>query len=158
MKARIEWLDGVLGEVAMRLQSPYLLLARLYWGWQFAETGWGKVQNIEKVTAFFTTLAIPLPAANAHFVAGLELVGGVMLMIGLASRWFGFLLTANMLVAYFAADREALTSLLSDPDKFTAATPFPFLVAAAVVFLFGPGRFAVDEWIAGRCCCRTDRR
>ena len=73
-----------------------------------------------------------------------------LLMIGLASRWVGFLLTANMLVAYLTADREALTSLLSDPDKFTAATPFPFLMASATVLLFGPGRFAIDEWLAKR--------
>src|SRR5271168_1432480 len=28
------------------LQSPFLLWVRLYWGWQFATTGWGKMHNM----------------------------------------------------------------------------------------------------------------
>jgi len=53
-----------------RLQSPFLLAVRLYWGWQFAQTGWGKLHNIAKITAFFVSLNIPFPAFNAHFIAG----------------------------------------------------------------------------------------
>ena len=41
---------GILVSAANSLQSPFLLLVRLYWGWQFIETGWGKVNNIDKVT------------------------------------------------------------------------------------------------------------
>jgi putative oxidoreductase len=35
-----------------------------------------------------------------------------------------------MLVAYIAADREALFSIISDPDKFTGAAPYNFLIAS----------------------------
>jgi hypothetical protein len=41
-------------------------------------------------------------------------------------------------------DREALLSIFSDPDKFTAAAPYVFLVASLIVLLFGPGIFSVD--------------
>jgi len=68
-----------------RLQSPFLLIVRLYWGWQFAQTGWGKMHDIAKITAFFTTLNIPFPAFNAHFVAGLEFFGGILLILGLGT-------------------------------------------------------------------------
>lgn len=132
------------------LQSPFLLLVRLYWGWQFIETGWGKVNNIEKVTTFFTTLGIPFPGLNAHFIAGLELVGGILLVLGLASRLIGLMMTVNMLVAYITADREALLSVISDPDKFTAATPYTFLFASLIVLIFGAGKLSVDAWIASR--------
>lgn len=138
---------SLLNRGAVQLQAPFLLLVRLYWGWQFAETGWGKVNNIGKVTGYFTTLGIPFPAINAHFIAGLELVGGILLILGLASRPVALMLTVNMLVAYIAADREALTSFLSDPDKFIAATPFPFLLASLIVSVFGAGAFSVDDWI-----------
>lgn len=139
---------SILNRSAGYLQSPFLLLVRLYWGWQFAQTGWGKVNNIEKVTGFFTSLGIPFPGANAHFIAGLELVGGVLLILGLASRPIGMMLTVNLLVAYITADWEAFTSFISDPDKFIAATPFPFLVASLIVLVFGAGVFSVDHWIA----------
>jgi putative oxidoreductase len=65
---------------ASGLQSPFLLLVRLYWGWQFIETGWGKMNNIPKVTTFFTSLGIPFPGLNAHFIAGLEFLGGILLV------------------------------------------------------------------------------
>lgn len=136
---------NLLDRPAALLQTPFLLLLRLYWGWQFAQTGWGKLGNLGRVTEFFASLGIPFPALNAPFVAGLETVGGVLLMLGLATRPVGFLLAGNMLVAYGTADREALFAALTEPDKFTAAAPFPFLVAALVCFLFGPGRVSVDS-------------
>jgi putative oxidoreductase len=42
------------------------------------------------------------------------------------------------------ADREALFSILSDPDKFYAAAPYTFLIASLIVLFFGPGKFCVD--------------
>jgi putative oxidoreductase len=130
------------------LQSPFLLLVRLYWGWQFIQTGWGKINNISKVTGFFTELGIPFPGANAHFIAGLEFIGGILLVLGLGSRLIALPLTINMLVAYMTADREALFSVISDPDKFYAAAPYTFLVASLIVLMFGPGKYAADAWIA----------
>ncbi|MBI4904023.1 MAG: DoxX family protein [Acidobacteria bacterium] len=150
MKDTLEKCHGTLERAAIALQSPFLLLVRLYWGWQFLETGWGKLNNIPKVTVFFTTLGIPLPGINAHFVAGLEFAGGILLALGLASRLIALPLSINMLVAYIAADREALLSFFSDPDKFYAAAPYTFLVASLIILLFGPGRFAVDTWVASR--------
>ena len=126
------------------LQSPFLLAVRLYWGWQFAVTGWGKLHNIEKITDFFTTLNIPFPAFSAHFVAGLELVGGILLIVGLASRLTGLLLAGNMMVAYWTADHEALTAIFSDPGKFYVADPYTFLFASLMVLIFGAGLFSLD--------------
>jgi putative oxidoreductase len=150
MKVIFENYLRVLNSGAGNLQSPFLLLVRLYWGWQFIVTGWGKVNNIEKVTNFFATLGIPFPGINAHFIAGLELVGGILLVLGLASRPIGLLLSVNMLVAYITADREALLSFISDPDKFTAAAPFTFLVASLIVLIFGGGWYSLDTWIRSK--------
>ena len=148
MKTMIENCIGLLNKGADSLQSPFLALVRLYWGWQFIQTGWGKVNNIGKVTEFFTQLGIPAPGLNAHFIAGLELTGGILLVLGLAARPIGLLLSINMLVAYITADREALFSVISDPDKFYAASPYTFLVASLIVLIFGAGKLSVDWWIA----------
>src|SRR5580693_4347490 len=88
---------------ASSLQSPFLLVVRLYWGWQFLQTGWGKLNDIPKVTAFFTNLGIPAPALNAWFVAGLEFGGGALLILGLASRFIAKPLVIDMIVAYATA-------------------------------------------------------
>ena len=133
------------------LQAPFLLAVRLYWGWQFAQTGWGKLHNLAKITDFFASLNIPFPAMSAHFVASLEFVGGILLILGLGSRAIGLLLSANMLVAYITADREALTAVFSDPGKFYIADPFTFLFASAIVLIFGAGLFSADALLAKRC-------
>ncbi len=131
-------------------QSPFLLLVRLYWGWQFAQTGWGKLHHLEQVTGFFTTLGLPAPGATAIFVGCVELFGGLLLIAGLGSRLTGLVLTGNMLVAYITADREALLSVFSNPGKFYGADPYTFLFAAVLVLIFGPGCFALDTLIARR--------
>jgi uncharacterized membrane protein YphA (DoxX/SURF4 family) len=51
------------------LQSPLLLAIRLYWGWQFAQDGYGKLTHLEKVTQYFTTLNLPMPGQTAFAVA-----------------------------------------------------------------------------------------
>ncbi|MDE3105194.1 MAG: DoxX family protein [Acidobacteriota bacterium] len=148
MLDRLQSLYARLASTADLGRSPFLLLVRLYWGWQFAQSGWGKLHNLDRVTDFFVSLNIPLPAANAHFIAGLEFFGGILLLLGLGSRLIALLLTANMLVAYWTADREALFSLLKDPGKFYAADPFTFLMASALVLIFGAGLFSVDTLLA----------
>ena len=133
-----------------RFQSPFLLAVRLYWGWQLAQTGWGKMHNIAKITALFTSLNIPFPAFNAHFIAGLEFFGGMLLILGLGTRLVGFLLAANMFVAYWTADREALGSIFSDPGKFYVADPYTFLFASLIVLIFGAGFLSLDHIITKR--------
>lgn len=125
-------------------QSPFLLFVRLYWGYQLIESGWGKLHHLDKVTEFFTSLNLPMPAQTAVAISCLEFFGGIFLAIGLLSRLTSLALTINLIVAYITADREALTSIFSDPDKFYAAAPYTFLVASVIVLLFGPGKFAVD--------------
>ena len=132
------------------LQSVMLLAVRLYWGFQFAQTGWGKLHNLAKITGFFASLNIPFPSINAPFVAALEFVGGVLLMLGLFSRPIALLLACNMFVAYWTADREALSAVFSDPGKFYAADPYTFLFASLMVLIFGSGLFAVDTLLAKR--------
>src|ERR1700728_4760307 len=132
------------------LQAPFLLAVRLYWGWQFAQTGWGKMHHIARITSFFASLNIPFPAASAHFISGLEFFGGILLIAGLASRVVGLLLAANMMVAYWTADHDALTSIFSDPGKFYVADPYTFLFASLMVLIFGAGLFSADRLLARR--------
>ncbi len=135
---------------ASRLDSAFLLVVRLYWGIQMAQTGWGKLNTLDRVTNFFTTLGIPAPGLNAVFIATLEFVGGILFALGIGSRLIAMLFIGDMLVAYWAADREALFSIFSSPDKFYAAAPYTFLIASLIVFIFGPGKYSIDALLARR--------
>lgn len=129
------------------VQSPLLLFVRVYWGWQLWQSGWGKLQNLGKVTEFFTSLNMPAPSQMAVFIACVEFFGGILFALGAFSRITSMVLTVNLTMAYILADREALFSIFSDPDKFTAAAPFNFLVASLTVLIFGAGNLCVDKGI-----------
>src|SRR5437660_797025 len=86
-------------KVLDRLRDPLLLVIRLLYGYELATNGWGKLHNLDNVAAFFATRGIPMPEMTARFVAGLELVSGVLLFIGLASRLISIPLAGNMFVA-----------------------------------------------------------
>lgn len=138
-----------LGQVVSRyLTSPFLLLVRLYWGWQFTQTGWGKLHNLGHVREFFESLGIPAPGIMAPSIATLEFVGGLLLILGLGTRLIGLLLAGNMFTAYITADREALSSIFSDPGKFYNADPFTFLFAAVIVLVLGAGAISLDALLS----------
>lgn len=132
---------------AATIQSPLLLVIRLYWGISFAQTGWGKFMNLDRTTGFFTDLGIPLPKLNALLAASTEFGGGVLLALGLFARPASVPLIFTMLVAYATAHREELMAIFSDPDKFLGAAPFLFLMASLIVLAFGPGRFSADHFL-----------
>lgn len=125
--------------------SNYLLLAmRLFWGYQFFQSGLGKLSNIPNIIQFFLNLGIPFAEANAYTVASLEAVGGILLMVGLGSRLISLPLIATMCTAYATAHRDALLNVFKDPDTFFQQAPFLFLVTCLLVFSFGPGKFSLD--------------
>jgi len=130
--------------ICNRGASPLLLLIRLYWGWQFAIDGWGKLHHLDRVGQFFATLNLPMPAHTALFVALLEFVGGITLAIGLFTRLTALVLFINMTVAFWAAEKDAFLGVLSNPDKFQAADAYNYWFAALLILALGPGLFAID--------------
>jgi putative oxidoreductase len=149
MIAKIQALYRLFLKIADSLQSPVLLLVRLDFGYQFFESGWAHLHTMPKFIEFLTGLGIPAPTLNAYFVAVLETVGGILLMLGLGSRLFSLLLAGDMIVAFITADSEALRSIFSsDPDKFFNAAPHNLLFISLVVLAFGPGKFALDTLLA----------
>ncbi|MGA2561044.1 MAG: DoxX family protein [Terracidiphilus sp.] len=141
---------GGLSKAFDLLQSPLLLAVRLYWGWQFAQTGWGKLHNLGHVAQFFASLNLPAPHATALFIGLVEFVGGILFALGFGARLVSLVLFINMTVAYWTADRQAFTGILSAPDKFYAADPYTFWFAALLILIFGPGAFAVDWFFTRR--------
>jgi putative oxidoreductase len=139
--------------LSAKLDAPFLLLVRVYWGWQFAQSGWGRLHHLDRATSFFSSLGIPAPGPTCVAISLLEFVGGILLIAGLGTRLIGLLLAGDMLVAYITADRAALASIISDPGKFYGADPYTFLFAALMALIFGAGRYSVDYLIWRRQGC-----
>ncbi len=130
-------------------QSLLLFFIRLYWGWELFLTGKGKLMDLEKVTAFFQGLGIPLPYVQAMLAGATECFGGLLLLAGFCSRLISIPLTILFTVAYLTADLDKVKVIFSDPDKFLTADEFLFLFVVVLVFAFGPGKFSID-WLIKR--------
>lgn len=138
---------------AATLESPFLLLVRVYWGWQFAQSGWGRLHHLDRATDFFASLHLPAPGPTVIVISLLELIGGILLIAGFGTRITGLLLTGDMLGAYLLSDRDALSAIISDPGKFYGADPYTFLFASLIALIFGAGRFSVDYLLWRRRDC-----
>lgn len=135
-----------------RLAAGPLLLTRLVIGEAFFQAGQGKWAHLERTTSFFEGLGIPFPGANAAFIASLELLGGLALVLGLGTRVFSALLLSTMVVALLTAERAGfLSALLHQGDQgLTDITAFVYLVFLSVLVTQGPGALSVDRLIAAR--------
>lgn len=145
------------GRLFAGLQSPFLVLVRLYWGWQLAQNGWGKLHNLPHVIEFFASLNLPAPGPTAVFVSTVEFVGGIFLLLGFLTLPTCIAIVIDMFTAYITADREAFTSFLSDPGKFYNADPYTFLFAGLLILIFGPGKISLDHLLARTVFKKTDR-
>jgi len=138
------------------LKHPFLLFIRIVWGWSFFQAGMGKFGNIEQVTGFFTNLGLPFPQAQVYLVASVEAVGGICLLLGLASRLVSIPLAITMLVALCAAHGTDVPSLLAGVGPFAKALavqgPFAYLYTVLVVLFFGAGAFSLDALICKMKC------
>ena len=128
------------------LQHVFLLIVRVYFGWEFMRAGSGKLLNISATAEYFAGLdnPIPLPTLSAYMAGTTETVCGFFLLIGAASRIITIPLICTMLVAYATAHPEYLQAFWGNTAYFFKAPPFPYLYTVVVVLLFGPGRFSVD--------------
>jgi len=135
--------------VGSNLQSLFLLYMRVTWGHQFFVTGLGKFGHIDKVIDFFTTLGFRHPAFFSYSVAAIETICGFLLFIGFASRIAAIPLIIVMLGALSTAHAPNISNFrfLTEPLALVKQEPYPFLITAALVFIFGPGRVSVDAWI-----------
>jgi putative oxidoreductase len=145
LAARARAAYALLVRTASLLKSPFLLVVRLYWGWQFYGTGTAKLHDIPAFEAHFAEWHVPFPHLSVILAGATETVGGLFLLVGLFSRLISIPLIFTMTVAYLTAESEALHSFFSDPDKFVSAAPFQYMFAAILVLIFGPGVFSIDH-------------
>jgi putative oxidoreductase len=128
--------------------APFaLLIMRLAWGWELAESGYGHLTHLADTANFFQTLHIPMPRANAIVSGVTELVGGSLWMAGFATRLISIPVFFNMAVAIVTDAHDKLVHVFSNPDGLIDYAAFPFLIVALILMAFGAGIFSVDGFL-----------
>lgn len=93
----LDWTDGI----ALRQQDAILLLARICLGWIFVQSGIYKLAGWQP----FSTRGWPAAWFFGPLGATVELIGGVLLMLGLATRYASLVMLLFMIVATFSNHR-----------------------------------------------------
>lgn len=122
------------------------LVARLVVGYTFMITGWGKLQNLDRITDYFTELGIPFPHILTPFVSGWECIGGLLLILGLMTRISGGALAVIMVVAILSAQASDVHSL-ADLLGLEEATYFAVFTWLAIG---GAGKASLDYLLERR--------
>lgn len=130
--ARFEWLGP--------------LVLRLFFGWFWLETGWAKLHHLDGFAQRFVEWGVPFPAVSAALSAGIDFVGGLLLMLGLFTRLTAAAMALNMAVAI------ALV-VIRNVDGFNAFVELDEFLYILVFFwlvMAGPGKAALDTPVAAR--------
>ncbi len=80
-------------------RSSGLLLLRVSTGLIFILHGWMKVNALARTAVMFGHMGFPMWVG--YFIAWLELIGGIALVLGILTRFFGVVFGIEMLVATF---------------------------------------------------------
>jgi len=127
------------------LQNPAALVGRLLLAIVFIKYGFEKVTGFEGTVGYIASKGLPMPSVLAALATLVELGGGILVAIGLFTRWAalaiaGFcVLTAILFHPFWAAPAA---SQMGDQISF-----FKDLALAGGMLMlvaFGPGAFSVD--------------
>lgn len=130
------------------LNTAAQTILRMVVGFLFAAHGWQKYSEftIAGTQGAFTQMGVPAADLVAPIVATLELVGGIALILGLATRPIAILLALNMV--------GAIALVHAPAGIFVEAGGFELVLmlgaSALAVALAGPGKFSLDNALFGR--------
>lgn len=130
-----------------------LLIWRVVLGVTFFMHGWQKLNEwtLAGTTESFTQMGVPAPELMAPAIMWLELIGGVLLIIGATTRIVGILFALDML--------GAIALVHGSAGFFAANGGFEFVLllgaCALALALTGPGAYAVDALFGRRKAVRA---
>jgi len=143
------------------------LLVRLMAGGVFFWEGILKFVYTNQGVGRFTKLGIPFPGPTAHFVAILEIVGGLLLMAGFLTRAIAIPFVIEMIVAILST--KVSLYLGTSPLPLPPAPPrvgawavlheiradYAQIMSALFLMIAGPGPWSVDALLARARARRT---
>lgn len=126
--------------LAQRLRWLPPLIARLFAGYLFARSGWGKIHRIDWFTANFVHWGIPHAPFLARLTAYTELIAGSMVLVGFLTRAAAIALLIDMGVALTTVQLKKVSDFygfVSLHEPFYLALFFWLLIS-------GPGGLSLD--------------
>ena len=133
-----------------RLAGYAPTLLRVMAGITFFFHGWGKLPNPNGFIGFVGSLGFPVPMFFGWLVILLELVGGLLLILGLGVRWASLLLAVEMVFTTLLVKSRIGLIAPSDQPDVCAEIHLMLLAAMLALVILGAGELALERIFAGR--------
>jgi putative oxidoreductase len=138
----IEWP----GRLARHVEWLGPLVARLVVGEVFLVSGWGKLNNLPRMVENFAGWGIPFPQFTTPFVSVVELVGGLLLILGLFTR----LAAAPLAIVMVVAIATVLWPDVDSLDTLLGLSETAYFAIFAWLALAGGGQASLDHALRRR--------
>jgi len=138
------------------LEQYVVLLVRISLGLFFTISGANKLFVAGNRQTMYQTLVkskVPFPGLMTYFVSAVEFVGGVLLAVGFLTSLVSLVLLVDMLVAILTTKLPAMPKRISPLNWFDDFLYLPevlYVLFFIWLICFGPGKFSVDFWLAGK--------
>ena len=126
-------------------QSLSLLFARLAVAYGFYDPAMQKWSDISSVATWFGSIGIPFPTLNAYMAASTELIGVVLLTLGLFTRLISIPLMVIMVVAIMTVHLVHGFSVGDNGFEI----PLYYMMFLAIFASFGAGKLSLDYLLFG---------
>jgi len=139
----ISRIHDIISDLFSNFQSIFLLLARLTLAYGFYEPAMKKWSDIGSIAQWFDSLGIPFPTLNAYMAATTELLGVILLTLGLFTRLISIPLMVVMLVAIFTV--HIGNGFSAGDNGFEI--PLYYFLFLGIFLSHGAGKISVDNFI-----------
>jgi putative oxidoreductase len=137
--------------VAANATDTVLLVGRVLIGWLFLASAWGKLGNIAGFAGYLRNLKVPAPEFWSWIGALVEVVIGLSLILGIATRYGALLCALFLIVATALAHRywEYPAAQINNQYNHLLKN-IAIFGGALILFVTGAGRYSVDRMLAKR--------
>jgi putative oxidoreductase len=130
---------------ASGLQDTLALIGRIVLAWFFVPAGFGKIAGFAGTVAYATSAGLPMPQVGVAIALLIELVGGLMLLVGFKTRWAALALAIFAAVAaLFFHNYWALPEAQQMMQKLNFTKNLAIAGGLLAFAAFGAGRWSID--------------
>lgn len=126
-----------------KIQDVVLLALRLLLAYGFFNPAMMKVQDIASTAGWFESIKIPLPLLSAYLATGTEVLGILLLTLGLLTRWISIPLIITMIVAIVTVHWE--NGFDAGDNGFEI--PLYYILMLLILLSFGAGKYSLDQFL-----------
>jgi putative oxidoreductase len=130
---------------ASTLQDTLALIGRIVLAWFFVPAGFGKIAGFAGAVAYATSAGLPMPQVGVAIGLVIELVGGLMLLVGFGTRWAALALAVfTAVAAFYFHNYWGMPEAQQMMQKLNFTKNLAISAGLLAFAAFGPGRLSIE--------------